>query len=210
MKRLIKNSTQTNVQLQEPVIKIVMYLHPDIYEDIERVLANVNYDPRSKKYHTDVNPSRIINGPLSEYGQQLENPIKDEYENFIKDCVWLIKEVGFTIIKQEQSLDSQKSEYLIIYGIDDTPCGTLIYDLRLSDHPFDATFPEHLKDEVVKYLEMNKILDGTAGKAGIDFTVEKITIGTVEDDTWDRTFNRLYLKLKKIRNAVRVRLQSRK
>lgn len=205
MKRLVRNNTQTNNN-----IVITMYLHPDIYDDIRHIIANVEYNARDKKYHTDVNPSRLINGPLSEYGQQLENPIKDEYESFIKDCEWLVKELGFTIIKQERSLDSKKSEYLIIFGIDNTPCGTLIYDLRLSDHPFDATFPEELKDEALKYLQMNNILDGTAAKAGIDFTVEKITVGTVENDTWDRAMNRLYLKLKNMRRSIITRLKEQR
>ena len=120
--------------------------------------------------------------------------------------MWLIREVGFTVIKQTRSEDSEKSEYVIIYGIDDTPCGTLVYDLRISDHPFDAQFPEELKDEVVQYLNIHKILDDTAAKAGIDFQVEKVTVGSVINDTWDRAFNRLYKKLKEIRRKIRVRL----
>lgn len=190
----------------ENTIKVVMYLHPIVYETSEAILGSVSYDSKEHRYHTDINPFRVINGPLSEYGEELQSPIKEEYEEFLNDCLWLIKEVGFTVIKKTRSNDSKKSEYVVVYGIDDTPCGTLIYDLRISDHPFDATFPEELKNEVIEYLNINKILDGSAAKVGIDFQVEKITVGTVKDDTWDRAFYRLYKKLKEIRRKVNVRL----
>lgn len=207
------NSIQTT-------IKVNMYLRPIIYEDFwsvcdqnlnlsDAVLGSVIYDDTKKRYVTDVNPERLINGPLSEYGQQLENPVKGEYNEFKKDCVWLVKELGFTVIKQYTSLDSKKSEYVVMFGLDDDPCGTLVYDLRISDHPFDATFPEELKDEAVEYLKMNNVLDGSATKAGIDFEVEKITVGTVRSDTWDKAFNRLYIKLNQMRNAIRVRQKIR-
>lgn len=189
-----------------PTITITMYLYPTIYDDLEEVIANVKYDPRQDKYITDINPARTINGPLSDYKQELENPIKDEYESFIRDCKWVVQDAGFTIITTERSIDSKKSEYLLVYGVGKTPCGRLIYDLRLSDHPFDAKFPEHLKDTALEYLKINSIIDGTAEKAGIDFAIEKVTVGTVRDDTWQRAINRLYRKLKQMRDAIQHRL----
>lgn len=191
------------------VIKITMYLYPEIYSDFEYIASAVSYDARSHRYHTDVNPLRIINGPLSEYGQQLEPPIKEEYEYFIDDCIWLVKELGFTIIDQHRSEDSKKSRCILVYGIDDSPCGTIVYDLRLSDHPFDATFPEEWKETALEYLKMNNILDGSATKAGIDFRIEKVTVGSHRTDTWDKAFNRLYLLLKRMRNKVQIRLRER-
>jgi len=77
----------------------------------------------------------------------------------------------------------------------------LVYDLRISDHPLDVTFPEEWKDYALDYLKMNNVLDGTATKAGIDFSVEKIVVGGHALDTWDKAFNRLYLVLKKMHNA---------
>lgn len=204
MKKLINSA----LLFPEDTIYITMYLYPIIYSDIA-ICAAASYDPKDRKYHTDVNPSRIINGPLSGPGEELEPPLSDEWETFISDCKWLVTELGFKIITTNRSDDSEKSEYVITYGIDDTPCGTIVYDLRLSDHPFDATFPEELKDEVLKYLKINTILDGTATKEGIDFQVEKVTVGTVHNDSWDRAFNRLYLKLKEMRRKVRTRLNER-
>lgn len=202
MKRHIK----TNTELSENTIKVIMYLHPNIYANSEVVLGSVNYDPSDKKYHTDVNPNRVINGPLSDYGQELEPPISEEYDSFIEDCDWLIHELGFTIISQHRSTDSKKSEYIVVFGIDDTPCGSIIYELRISDHPFDAKFPEEIKDQVVEYLNMNNVMNGQATKAGIDFSIENVLVGSVKNDTWDKAFQRLYLKLKQLRRRIKIRL----
>lgn len=187
-------------------IHITMYLHPEIYSDSEAIVCSVKWDNSRKKYYTDVNPYREINGPLSEYGQELEPPIKEEYDNFIEDCKWLIIDSGFTIITQYRSTDSKKSEYVVVFGMNDEPCGKLIYELRISDHPFHATFPEELKDEVVEYLKMTKVLDESATKAGINFQIEKVTVGSVKHDTWGRAFDRLSDVLDNIRRAVRKQI----
>lgn len=206
MKKYIKSND--NFTAQDYVIHIVMYIVPLIYENSE-VVASVSFDSKNNKYHTDINPFRQINGPLSGPGEPLENPVAEEWECFVDDCKWLIQELGFTIISSSRSDDSQKSEYIIIFGMKDAPCGTLIYELRLSDHPFDATFPEELKDKTLEYLKINKILDGSAHKAGIDFQVEKVTVGTVSNDSWDKSFNRVYMKLRDIRRRIRARLNVR-
>ena len=157
-----------------------------------------------------MNPDRRINGPLSDYGQELEPPIKDEYDKFVDDCIWLVKELGFTVIKRFRSTDSEKSEYVILFGIDNTPCGSIVYDLRISDHPLDATFPEELKDEALAFLQMKKVLDESATKAGINFRVEKVTVGSVANDSWDRAFDRLFNKLKLMKKRIKTLLRTRK
>lgn len=189
-----------------PVIHITMYLHPIIYV-LDKITATVSYSKHEHKYHTDVNPYRCINGPLSGPGEQLESPILNEWNSFIDDCKWLVNELGFTIICTNRSITSQKSEYMIIFGMDDDPCGTIIYDLRLSDHPFDATFPEDYKDQALEYMKMENILDGTASKEGIDFQVEQVLVGSVTNDSWDKAFNRVYDRLKRMRNRIRKRLK---
>lgn len=200
MKRLSRNHETINVR---------MYLKPIIHESSE-IVSSVYYDKNKHRYHTDVNPSRRINGPLSDVGEELEPPIREELEHFIEDCRFLIRELGFVIISQNTSEDSKKSEYFIVFGMEDEPCGTLVFDLRISDHPLDTTFPESAKDEVLEYLKMNNVLDGTATKAGIDFAVEKVTISSVSEDSWDKAFNRLFNTLKNMRNKVRARLNARK
>ncbi|MBR4071069.1 MAG: hypothetical protein IKK26_00760 [Clostridia bacterium] len=192
---------------ESAVIHVVMYLHPLIYENSEVTLGAVVKTGR--RYHTTVNPYRIINRPLSEYGEELENPVKGEYEEFIRDCKFLIKTYGFTIIKEHTSENSKKSEYVVVYGVEGEPCGTLIYEIRISDHPFDATFPEELKDEVVEYLNMHNVMNGEAAKSGIDFQVEKVTVGSVKNDSWDRALNRLAKLLNSKKNNIKRRLKVR-
>ena len=204
MKRVLRTPSATELD----TIRITMYLKPVIYESAN-VLSTVSYDDHERKYKTDT-PSRLINGSLSGPGEELEPPIREEWEHFISDCQFLIKEVGFTIVSQNTSEDSRKSEYFVVFGMKDEPCGTLVYDLRISDHPFDASFPDEAKDEALKYLQMHNVLDGTANKAGIDFAVEKVTVGSVNEDSWDKAFNRLYRKLKDMRNTIRARLNSRR
>lgn len=207
----MKKYVKCNEAITDTSIVVTMYLRPIIYADFavtdtsDVSIASAVYVDDKHKYHTDINPDRIINGPLSEYRQELTPPISDEWDGFVEDCKWLVKELGFTIIKSKRSEESKKSEYVIFYGVDDKPCGTLVYDLRISEHPFDAAFPEEFKDIALEYLQMHKVLDGSATKAGIDFQVEKVTVGSVKYDTWDRAFTRLYYLLKKIRKQVQIR-----
>ena len=203
MKKLIR--ADEDIDIVEDQIRITMYLYPLIYESSE-ILSAVNFDSKSRKYNTDVNPSRILNGPLSGPGEELEAPLKDEWESFIEDCKWMVKEVGFTIIDSKTSETSKKSEYIITFGLENNPCGSIVYDLQISDHPFDATFPESAKDKALEYLKINKVLDGTATKAGIDFQVEKVTVGGVKEDSWNRAFQRLHQVLKQMKSKVQIRL----
>lgn len=190
-------------------ITVTMYLQPIVYYD-SKISAAVYIDEKGH-YHTDVDLERIIDGPLSVKGQELENPVKKEFDEFKEDCVFLIKELGFTIIKQKTSTDSKKSEYILVFGIDDKPCGTLVYDIRISDHTIkELKFPEELKNEALEYLKMNHVVSGIAEKAGIDFSVKEIIVSGVKHDTWDRAFNRLYSLLKLLRKKVQIRLNSRK
>ena len=196
MKRVVKDADS---------LKVTMYVRPIIYT-ISNIAASVQWDDKNRRYHTDINPSRIINGPLSGPGEDLESPLKDEWDAFIEDCKFVIKEAGFTIIKSKRSEDSGKSEYVVTYGVDDTPCGTIVHNIRLSDHPLDATFPEELKDQALEFLHSHDILDEAITKAGIDFQVEKVTVGSVKCDTWDRAILRLYNILKRMRRIIQIRL----
>lgn len=192
----------------ENIIRVTMYLKPTFYED-SFVFSTVSFNKEEHMYHTDVNPDRIINGPLSGPGEELEYPIRQEYELFINDCVFLIEEVGFTIISEKTSENSRKSEYIIMFGLKDRPCGTLIFDLRISDHPFDAKFPEEAKEQALEYLKVNNILDTNIVKDGVNFSVEKVTVGSVKNDSWDRAFNRLYQVLRSMKRRIITRLNER-
>lgn len=212
MKRYIRSTHELILGSipQENILYVTVYLRPEIYIDSEIVLGSVIYDKIKKSYQTDVNPSRRINGPLSDYGEELEPPIQEEYDEFIDDCAWLIDNSGFTILKRSRSTDSKKSEYIVVFGMKDEPCGAIVFDLRISDHPLDTTFPEELKDEALNLLKMNKVLDESATKAGINFRVEKVTVGKVTDDTWNRAFDRLGNVLDGMRIRVRKQINREK
>ena len=184
------------------IIHVTMYLHPILYVDSQEITGSISWNKDDRRYHTDVNPYRVINGSLSEYGEELEPPIQWEYDHFVQDCVDLVEALGFTIIERYTSTTSNKSEYLLLFGMKDKPYGLIVYDLRISDHPFDASFPEELKDKALEYLTMNKVLDETATKAGINFQVEKVTVGVVQRDSWDRALNRLFDRLKRMKKSI--------
>lgn len=104
----------------------------------------------------------------------------------------MIKEAGFTIIKSEQNNAAKKSEHVITYGLENSPCGTIVCNLRVSEHPFNDSFPEEYKEKVQEYLKENNILDGTAREAGVDFQVEKVTIDDIKIDSWCDVMTKLY------------------
>ena len=64
--------------------------------------------------------------------------------------------------------------------------------LRVSDNPFNATFPEEYKEKVLEYLNENSILDGTATKASIDFQVEKVVVAATTLAFWSDAMLQLY------------------
>lgn len=53
---------------------------------------------------------------------------------------------------------------------------------------------------------MNNVLDESATKAGINFRVDQVVIGSVKDDTWARAFDRLGNLLDRMRVRVRKQL----
>lgn len=167
---------------KENHIQVTVYLHPLLYVDSEVFDSAL----------TDVNQNIFINPPLPGLGEELENPIKDEWERFIRDCVFVTKEAGFSIINNEYDSESNKSEAVITYGIGNNPSGTIICNLQISEHPFDATFPEEYKAKVQEYLKESSILNGTARKAGIDFQIEKVIVNDIETDSWLNGFTKLY------------------
>lgn len=187
-------------------ITIQMYISPIFYEDSE-ILSAVEF--KNGKWHSDNNPSRIINSLLSGPGQELENPVEDEYNQFVDDCKFIIKYSGFTIIHSSRSDDSKKPEYVLVFGMNDDPYGKLVFDFRISDHPLESyQFPEEFKQIAMNYLKMNKILDGSAAEEGIDFQIEKVLVGSVKNDTWDRALNRLSKRLDTMRNKVRKAIRN--
>lgn len=152
----------------EKRLQVTMYLYPIIYEG-----------------------TKIINGYLSDFGEELEPPIKECWESFINDCRFVIQEAGFSV-KSTDNNELMKPEVVLLFCKDHVTCGSITVTLQISDNPFDASFPEAYKEKVLEYLNENSILDGTATKAGIDFQVEKVVADGVTLAYWSDAMLQLY------------------
>lgn len=187
-----------------PTIHIQMFIKPIFYED-SRAASSVEFDKYTKKWVSDNNPSRIINGPLSGPGEELGSPISEEYDRFIEDCKFIIKQCGFIIIHSERSDTSNKSEYILMFGMKNKPYGRLVFDFRISDHALkEQHFPDRFKEKAKEYLTMNHILNDTAQEQGIDLQVDHVLVGNVRNDTWNRALNRLADRLKILKSKVQI------
>lgn len=158
----------------EKRLQVIIYLYPILYEG-----------------------TKIINGFSTYFGEELENPIKECWASFIKDCRFVIQEAGFTV-KSTNNNELMKPEVVLSYCKDHVVYGTMTVKLRVSDNRFDATFPEACKEIFLKYLNENSILDGTAAKAGIDFQVEKVVAAGVTLPFWSDAMYHLYNVMKSI------------
>lgn len=187
-----------------PVIHIQMFIKPIFYED-SRIASSVEFDKHTKKWVSDNNPSRIINDALSGPGEELGSPISEEYDRFIDDCKFIIKQCGFIIIHSERSDTSNKSEYILMFGMKNKPYGRLVFDFRIFDHALKGQqFPDSFKEKAKEYLTMNHILGGSAQEQGIDFQVDHVLVGNVHNDTWNKALNRLAGRLKILKSKVQI------
>ena len=136
----------------EKRLQVIIYLYPILYEG-----------------------TKIINSYSTYFGEELEPPIIEFWESVIRDCKFVTQAAGFTV-KRTNNNELMKPEVVLSYCKDHVVYGTMTVKLRVSDNPFNATFPEEYKEKVLEYLNENSILDGTATKASIDFQVEKVVV----------------------------------
>lgn len=181
------NSLVFHTDIQESInrnmkdtIDIIMYLHPLVYSNSAIIRVSQNYEGEF-----DVPPSsRSLNGSWTDYCGDLEPPIIEPYNTFVSDCSWFIKQTDLTITEQESYHDQCKAEYRCSFSWKDTPCGHLVYTMRVSDDPFVDDFPEKYKEDVRRFLVMNKVLDGSAHHEDIDFSIERVLVDGVDYDSW--------------------------
>lgn len=167
------------------------------------IAATKYYNPKDKRYHTDVNPKRVIEGPLSDENVPLVGDLANEWNLYIADCRDLIETVGFIVLDQDPIPQSPKSHYFIVYGMKDQPFGLLVFDLRISDHSnSDLEFPVSSMQDAYAKLKKFGVIDNAVTMDDIEFSVENVLVGSVKHDTWDRVFNRLYNYLQKMKRSV--------
>ena len=157
----------------------------------------------ARPYHTDVNPNRKLYGPLSDSNDVLDGDLKLEWDAFIEDCYWLIRDMGFTVLMRDPEPKSPKSRYFIMFGVDDTPYGLMVFDLRISDHSQSNGNPQFRdadKQPTVNKLKELGILDENIKVSEVTFVMENVLVGSVgkknpnKYDTWDNAYNRVYIK----------------
>ena len=168
------NRMPTQAGSTEKRLQVTIYLYPILYEG-----------------------TKIINGYLPEFGEELEPPIIEFWESVIRDCKFVTQAAGFTV-KRTNNNELMKPEVVLSFCKDPVVHGTMTVKLRVSDNPFDATFLEACKEIVLKYLNENSILDGIATKAGIDFQVEKVVTAGMTLAFWSDAMFHLYNVMKSI------------
>ena len=161
-------------------ISVTMYLRPLLYESSE-VFDGMIIDEKAF--------SR--NSPGQGEGEELENPVKEKWEDFIRDIIWFIKEAGFTADHTHQAVDSEKAQCVISLKTGDDSFGSILFEMRISDDPLDPSIPENIKAKITESLKMNSVLDGTATENGIDFQVEKVAV-IIESNCWSDALEHLF------------------
>ena len=184
--------------IMKHLIPVTLYLRPIFYEDSE-ILSS--YIPDNKAHSTS-NPSRIVGGPLTGMGEELENPIGEEIQAFIEDCIWLVKEVGFVILSHDIREDLEKTVHIIGFGFNGEPLGSVLFNLKVSAQPFPKGFPTEAEDKAMQYLKIGRILDGTARTAGIVFQVDKVIVASYEAECWLDAVMNVLDKLFSIQNQL--------
>lgn len=176
-------------------IRVRVYISPILYEDSEILSVK----PEDRRWTSESNPSGIINGPPTKRGEELENPISDAYDCFIDDCKFCIETSGCKIICSERIDVSDKFEHILLFGKNNKPYGKLIFYFMVSDHPLKSyKFSKKVKKTVAEYLKMNKVMDGTAFAAGIDFYVKKVLVGHVKKNAWYNAIEPIWEKIERV------------
>lgn len=182
---------------------VTIELTPEL-EDGKPVVATITYkDSRRHKYVTDVNPDRIMNGPLSDFDQPLNAQLRAECSEFLADCTRIVQYEGFEIVTQYDSLDSKNSEYsVIVFGVDGKPYGEIIFNIRVSDHYLDnMKVPENVKQQAESD---SRVADNS--NEYIVWSLRNIVVGGVRNDTWQKALDRFTIALNSCRNDVRRKI----
>ena len=200
-KNALMTMFEPDMLLEGNTIHFTVYLHPVIYED-SKVMEGVEYDKSMFCDMTECIPIKLINEPLIGPGEELENPITSTWNDYIRECEWYVKETGFTVLSKTRNKDSKITKHVIEMGIENKQCGSIMCDLQMSNSPLFPHFPAEARDKVMQYLQIDRILDGSASDMGIDFQVERVVVNGVENDCFLRGLDSLFIYLQRMNAYV--------
>lgn len=177
MKRLLKNLNVIEISFDLDLI-----FYPEFFND--QIAASIKLDTKTGKWSSDNNSGSIINGPISD-DAIIDQPLRDEWSEWISDCLLLVKEFGFTILTSYTSLDSRKSTYIdIIYGIGREAYGKIVFNIRLSDHSLENyDMPEEIKNQIIDTIDILDIIKSDKYPPYVDFSLKQVIVGKVKNDT---------------------------
>lgn len=157
----------------ELTIHLTMYLYPNIFLNSE-VLSSFEIDEKAIKTSDYFNTTRYVNGPLDEESEEWSDPA-NQWKDFIKHILDYAVFFKFTQEGFERVDDDKQSRVEIKLNLNDELKLKIVLELRISDNPFDPTFPEEAKAEVLKSLAIPNVLSPKAGEVGV-FEIEKVIV----------------------------------
>lgn len=152
---------------------ITMYLYPNIFLNSE-VLSSFEIDEKAIKTPDYFNTTRYVNGPLEKDSDEWSDPA-NQWKDFIKGILNCAEFSKFTQESFKRADDADKSRVEIKLSLKNEIDISIVLELRISDDPFDSTFPEEAKAEVLKSLAIPNVLSPNAGKVGV-FEIEKVIV----------------------------------
>ena len=161
------------VENNELSIHLTMYLYPNIFLNSE-VLSSCEIDGKAIKTSDYFNTTRYVNGPLVEDSEEWSDPA-NQWKDFIKGILDYAEFLKFTQEGFERVDDDEQSHVEIKLNLNDEVKLKIVLELMISDNPFDPTFPEEAKAEVLKSLAIPNVLSPNAGKVGV-FEIEKVIV----------------------------------
>ena len=164
------------IENNELSIHLTMYLYPNIFLNSE-VLSSFEIEDRAIKEPDYFNTTRYVNGPLEKDSDEWSDPA-NQWKDFIKHILDYAEFFKFAQDTFERVDDDEKSHVEIKLNLNNEINFKIVLELRISDNPFDSTFPEEAKAEVLKHLAIPNVLSPNAGEVGV-FEIEKVIVDTV-------------------------------
>jgi hypothetical protein len=185
-------------------INMTIYLYPNIFLN-SNVLSSFEIDEKSIKGSDCFNTTRYVNGPLEKDSDEWSDPA-NQWKDFIAHILDYATFFKFTQESFKRADDANKSRVEIKLSLKNEIDISIVLELRISDDPFDSTFPEEAKEEVLKHLAITNILSPNAGEIGV-FEIEKILVDSEMFrfylDAVDHLFEKIHCVVRSLHEKVK-------